>query len=82
MLTLAVAGQDALDPQVGVDADGDAVVIWRRLDGANGGRLLPAELIEPLSAREGEVSVDPAEVARISAAYAEALRRDPLPRNR
>jgi LuxR family transcriptional regulator, maltose regulon positive regulatory protein len=27
----------------------------RRLDGSNGSRILPAELLEPLSAREGEV---------------------------
>jgi diadenosine tetraphosphate (Ap4A) HIT family hydrolase len=32
------------------------------------------------AAREGEVTVSPDEVARISAAYAEALRREPVPR--
>jgi hypothetical protein len=30
-----VAGQDAVQPQVAVDVDGDAVFTWRRLDGAD-----------------------------------------------
>jgi tripartite motif-containing protein 71 len=33
--TLSAAGQDAFDPQVAVDADGDAVFAWVRSDGAN-----------------------------------------------
>jgi hypothetical protein len=33
--TLSSAGQDASDPQVAVDADGDAFVTWTRFDGAN-----------------------------------------------
>jgi hypothetical protein len=32
---LSAAGQDAFDPQVAVDTDGDAVAVWRRFDGAN-----------------------------------------------
>jgi hypothetical protein len=32
--TLSPAGQDATEPQVAVDADGDAVFAWRRFDGA------------------------------------------------
>jgi hypothetical protein len=32
---LSEAGQDALDPQVAVDPDGDAVFTWRRFDGSN-----------------------------------------------
>jgi LuxR family maltose regulon positive regulatory protein len=32
-----------------------ATELLRRLDGGNGARVLPAELLEPLSAREGEV---------------------------
>ena len=35
MQTLSGAGQDAEDPQVAVDADGDAVFTWWRNDGAN-----------------------------------------------
>ncbi|MDQ3990775.1 MAG: hypothetical protein M3245_00490, partial [Actinomycetota bacterium] len=33
--TLSAAGQNADQPQVAVDADGDAVVVWRRFDGTN-----------------------------------------------
>lgn len=33
--TLSTAGRDATAPQVGVDADGDAVAVWRRSDGSN-----------------------------------------------
>jgi hypothetical protein len=33
--TLSDQGQDAFFPQVGVDADGDAVVTWQRFDGTN-----------------------------------------------
>jgi hypothetical protein len=33
--TLSSSGQDASDPQVAVDADGDAVFTWRRFDGTN-----------------------------------------------
>jgi len=33
--TLSSSGQDAVEPQVAVDADGDAVFVWRRSDGAN-----------------------------------------------
>ena len=33
--TLSGAGQDAGEPQVAIDADGDAVFAWTRLDGTN-----------------------------------------------
>jgi hypothetical protein len=33
--TLSAAGEDALDPHVAMDPDGNAVVVWRRFDGAN-----------------------------------------------
>ena len=33
--TLSAAGQDAVDPGVAVDADGNAFVVWDRFDGAN-----------------------------------------------
>ena len=33
--TLSAAGRDAFQPQVAIDADGDAVVIWRLFDGAS-----------------------------------------------
>ena len=33
MKTLSAAGQTAFDPQVAVDADGDAVFTWARYDG-------------------------------------------------
>jgi hypothetical protein len=33
--TLTATGQDASQPQVGVDHDGDAVLVWKRFDGAN-----------------------------------------------
>ncbi|MDQ3991823.1 MAG: hypothetical protein M3245_05885, partial [Actinomycetota bacterium] len=33
--TLSAAGQDAETPHVGVDEDGDAVIVWRRFDGVN-----------------------------------------------
>jgi hypothetical protein len=33
--TLSLAGQHAVFPEVAVDADGDAVIVWRRHDGAN-----------------------------------------------
>ncbi len=33
--TLSAAGRNATDPQVAVDADGDAVFTWERHDGAN-----------------------------------------------
>jgi hypothetical protein len=33
--TLSAAGQDASSPEVGVDADGDAVFTWQRSDGTN-----------------------------------------------
>jgi hypothetical protein len=33
--SLSAAGQDALVPQLAVDASGDAVVVWTRSDGAN-----------------------------------------------
>jgi hypothetical protein len=33
--TLSAVGQDAVDPQVGIDADGDAVFTWERFDGTN-----------------------------------------------
>jgi hypothetical protein len=33
--TLSPAGQDAFDPQVAIDSDGDAVLTWRRSDGTN-----------------------------------------------
>jgi hypothetical protein len=32
---LSPAGQDAANPQIGVDGDGDAVFTWARFDGAN-----------------------------------------------
>jgi hypothetical protein len=32
---LSAAGQNAFDPQLAVDTDGDAVFIWRRFDGTN-----------------------------------------------
>ncbi|HEV7806075.1 MAG TPA: PKD domain-containing protein [Solirubrobacteraceae bacterium] len=32
---LSLAGRDAIAPQVGIDADGDAVVGWQRSDGVN-----------------------------------------------
>jgi hypothetical protein len=32
---LSAAGRDAIEPQVGIDADGDAVVAWQRSDGTN-----------------------------------------------
>ncbi len=32
---LSAAGRDAVEPQVGIDADGDAVVAWLRSDGMN-----------------------------------------------
>ncbi len=32
---LSAAGQDAIDPQVAVDASGNAVAVWSRNDGAN-----------------------------------------------
>jgi hypothetical protein len=32
--TLSGAGEDALDPQVASDSDGDAIAVWRRLDNA------------------------------------------------
>ncbi len=32
---LSAPGQDAVDPGIGVDADGDAVVTWARSDGTN-----------------------------------------------
>jgi hypothetical protein len=34
-LTLSIGGQDADSPQVALDSDGDALVVWRRFDGAN-----------------------------------------------
>jgi hypothetical protein len=34
-VTLSTAGQNALDPQVAVDANGNAVFAWRRFDGTN-----------------------------------------------
>jgi hypothetical protein len=34
-ITLSVASQDGLFPQVAVASDGDAVVVWQRFDGAN-----------------------------------------------
>ncbi len=33
--TLSRAGEDVFEPEVAVDADGDAVFTWRRLDGAD-----------------------------------------------
>src|SRR5204862_47061 len=33
--TLSAAGQNAENPQVGVDSGGDALVVWQRSDGAN-----------------------------------------------
>src|SRR6185295_8511247 len=33
--TLSEGGSSAFSPQVAVDADGDAVVVWTRLDGAS-----------------------------------------------
>jgi hypothetical protein len=33
--TLSAAGQDAVSPQVAVDANGNAVVVWQRYDGTN-----------------------------------------------
>jgi hypothetical protein len=35
VLTLSKSGQNAENPQVAVDAGGDAVFVWRRYDGAN-----------------------------------------------
>ena len=32
---LSVFGQDAVDPQIAVDAAGNAVIVWTRFDGAN-----------------------------------------------
>jgi PKD repeat protein len=32
---LSAPGQDAIEPQVGIDADGDAVAAWQRSDGMN-----------------------------------------------
>jgi hypothetical protein len=33
--TISSSGQNAFDPQVAVDADGDAVFAWQRFDGAD-----------------------------------------------
>lgn len=33
--TLSVAGSSAFNPQVAADADGDAIVVWSRLDGSS-----------------------------------------------
>jgi hypothetical protein len=33
--TLSKAGQDALDPEIVLDHHGNAIVVWRRFDGAN-----------------------------------------------
>jgi hypothetical protein len=35
VVDLSLAGQDAFDPQVGIDVDGDAVITWYRSDGTN-----------------------------------------------
>ncbi len=37
--TLSVAGQDAEAPQVAVDADGDAVFVWERVDNSGNERI-------------------------------------------
>ncbi len=34
-VTVSVPGRDAITPQVAIDAQGDAVFVWRRFDGAN-----------------------------------------------
>jgi hypothetical protein len=35
VLTLSARGQDAFEPQVAVDSDGDALIAWQRSDGTN-----------------------------------------------
>jgi hypothetical protein len=69
---LSEAGRDAVDPEVGVDADGDAVFTWRRQDSTNafraqtrarsaGGALSEIKTLSASvhSAFEPEVAVDP-----------------------
>jgi hypothetical protein len=68
--TLSAAGQNADDPQVAVDADGDAVFVWRRFDGSNfliqararsaGGTLSAVQTLSAAgqSAIEPQVAVD------------------------
>jgi hypothetical protein len=68
--TLSAAGQDASDPQLGVDRDGRAVVAWYRFDGANfrvealrrtaAGSLSAVQPLSPagMSANEPRVALD------------------------
>jgi hypothetical protein len=68
--TLSAAGEDGLDPQVDVDADGDAVFAWQRSDGSNArietrarsaaGVLSPVEIVSDpdRSALEPDVGVN------------------------
>jgi hypothetical protein len=70
--TLSAAGRDTFDPQVGVDAAGDAVFVWRRFDGTEyiiqsrvrfaSGALGPIQtLSDPgQDAFDPQVAVDPA----------------------
>jgi hypothetical protein len=70
--TLSDAGEDASMPQVAVDADGDAVLTWRRFDGTNNriqararsaaGTLSPVETLSTSgrNADTPQVAVDPA----------------------
>ena len=51
---LSEAGQDAFEPQVAVNRDGDAVVVWTRFDGTN-------ERIQSTSLEEGSGSFTPVE---------------------
>ncbi len=49
--TLSAAGSSAFSPQVAVDADGDAVVVWTRLDGsaiAQARRISAAGVLGPV----------------------------------
>ncbi len=71
-LDLSAAGQNARNPQVSVDAVGDAVAVWARYDGSNtivevasaspGGAWQPAQALSAAgqSAESPQVAVDPA----------------------
>ena len=51
MHTLSVAGDSAFNPQVAVDADGDAIVVWTRLHGrviAEAARISAAGVVGPV----------------------------------
>jgi hypothetical protein len=69
--TLSEAGQNARDPQLAVDPDGNAVVVWTRSDGANyriqarrrsaSGSLSAVQTLSPAGQDAGspQVAVDP-----------------------